>query len=252
MTATDQNAAEFIAEAQEIIETFSRTLLELEAQSRAGSPEPDLINAAFRAIHSLKGLAGLFGATAIGGLSHSLENTLDSLRLGKLDLSRAVLDVLFEAIEAFGRLLQPEGEGDVDTEPILARLRGLTEREAEEAGPQANLEWVGENILSVLTEYEEHRLRENIKLGRNLYRVHAKFDIMSIDVGLEQLKDKMKSYGEVITYLPSADGSSDDAIELDILLGSKGTFAEVTSALATVDVTVHRQPAPASAARRTG
>ena len=62
MTSIDQNAAEFIAEAQEIIETFSRTLLELEAQSRGSGPEPDLINAAFRAIHSLKGLAGLFGA----------------------------------------------------------------------------------------------------------------------------------------------------------------------------------------------
>lgn len=242
MTAIDQNASEFIAEAQEIIETFSRTLLELEAQSRSGSVDPDLINAAFRAIHSLKGLAGLFGATTIGGLAHSLENTLDGLRLGKLDLSRMVLDVLFEAIEAFGRLLVPQSEadvGDVDIEPVLARLRTLTEREAE-AVPQDNLDWVGENILSVLTEYEEHRLRENIKIGRTLYRVHAKFDIMQIDVGLEQLKDKMKVHGEVITYLPSADGSSDDAIELDILLGSNGSLGEITSALADPDVSVHR------------
>lgn len=248
MTAIDQNAAEFIAEAQEIIETFSRTLLELEAQSRSGNgPEPDLINAAFRAIHSLKGLAGLFGATAIGGLSHSLENTLDLLRLGKLELSRAVLDVLFEAIEVFGRLLAPHGETDgglVDIEPLLGRLRALTEREAEAAAPQDSLEWVGENILSVLTEYEEHRLRENLKGGRNLFRVHAKFDILAIDVGLEQLKDKMKAYGEVITYLPSADGSSDDAIELDILLGSKGSFPEIAAALVAGDITVHQLTPP--------
>jgi two-component system chemotaxis sensor kinase CheA len=244
LSTVDQNAAEFIAEAQEIIETFSRTLLELEAQARSGSPEPDLINAAFRAIHSLKGLAGLFGAAAIGGLAHCLENTLDSLRLGKLDLSRPVLDVLFEAIEVFGRLLTPQGEGGegtpVDIEPVLGRLRGLSEREPDPSAPQDSLEWVGENILSVLTEYEEHRLRENIKAGRNLYRVHAKFDILQIDVGLEQLKDKMKGYGEVITYLPSADGSSDDAIELDILLGSKGSLAEISGALAHPDVSVHR------------
>src|SRR5690606_27579363 len=134
-------------------------------------------------------------------------------------------DVLFEAIEVFGRLLAPHGEGEgdsgVDIDPILGRLRALTEKETQ-AGPQDSLDWVGENILSVLTEYEEHRLRENLKNGRNLYRVHAKFDILAIDVGLEQLKDKMKVHGEVITYLPSADGSSDDAIELDILLGSNG------------------------------
>ena len=248
MSAVDQNASEFIAEAQEVIETFSRTLLELEAQSRSGGADPDLVNAAFRAIHSLKGLAGLFGAQAIGGLSHTLESTLDSLRLGKLALSRAVLDVLFEAIEVFGRLLTPRDdpdEPDPDIEPILVRLRALTEQEAPDL-PQDNLEWVGEAILSVLTEYEEHRLRENIRSGRGLYRVHAKFDILAIDVGIEQLKDKMKVYGEVITYLPSADGSSDDSIELDILLGSKSSLAELSAALAVGDVSVHRL-APADA-----
>ncbi len=246
MSTIDQNAAEFIGEAQEVIETFSRTLLELEAQSRTGSTDPDLLNAAFRAIHSLKGLAGLFGATAIGGLSHTLESTLDGLRLGKLGLSRTVLDVLFEAIEVFGRLLTPRDETDEpepDIEPVLARLRALTEQEAVEI-PQDSLEWVGEAILSVLTEYEEHRLRENIRSGRGLFRVHAKFDILAIDVGIEQLKDKMKLYGEVITYLPSADGSSDDAIELDILLGSKTSLAELSAALAVGDVAVHRLASP--------
>ena len=259
MSTVDQNASEFIAEAQEVIETFSRTLLELEAQTRSGGADPDLLNAAFRAIHSLKGLAGLFGATAIGGLSHTLESTLDSLRLGKLSLSRQVLDVLFEAIEVFGRLLTPRDEAtepDPDIEPILGRLRSLTDQEARDE-PQDSLEWVGEAILCVLTEYEEHRLRENIRSSRGLYRVHAKFDILAIDVGIEQLKDKMKVYGEVITYLPSADGSSDDSIELDILLGSKSTLSELTAALAVGDVTVHRlappdapsaiQPAPARA-----
>ncbi len=248
MTTIDQNATEFIAEAQEVIETFSRTLLELEAQTRTGATDPDLLNAAFRAIHSLKGLAGLFGATAIGSLSHTLESTLDSLRLGKLSLGRVVLDVLFEAIEVFSRLLTPRDETDEpepDIGPVLARLNQLTAQEAV-ALPQDNLEWVGESILSVLTEYEEHRLRENIRGGRSLFRVHAKFDILAIDVGLESLKDKMKAHGEVITYLPSADGSSDDAIELDILLGSKGSLAEVSAALAVGDVSVHRLAPPDS------
>jgi len=246
LTSIDQNASEFIAEAQEVIETFSRTLLELEAQTRAGGADPDLVNAAFRAIHSLKGLAGLFGATAIGGLSHYLESTLDSLRLGKLALSRLVLDVLFEAIEMFGRLLTPrddEGEPDPDIQPILDRLRALTEQQAADL-PLDNLDWVGESILSVLTEYEEHRLRENIRSNRGLFRVHAKFDILAIDVGIEALKDKMKVHGEVITYLPSADGSSDDSIELDILLGSKSSLAELCTALAVGDVTVHRVAPP--------
>ena len=67
----------------------------------------------------------------------------------------------------------------------------------------------------MLTEYEEHRLRENIKNGRSLYRIHAAFDLMTIDKGLDELKGRLKPIGEVITYLPSAEAANDQQIELD-------------------------------------
>ena len=78
----------------------------------------------------------------------------------------------------------------------------------------------------MLTEYEEHRLRENFRLGRTLYRVHASFDLLAIDVGIEGLKLRLKEFGEVITYLPSADSSADDRIDLDILLFDNQTVGE--------------------------
>ena len=46
-------------EAQEIIETLSRNLLALDASQKSGKEDPSLINEAFRAVHTLKGLAGL-------------------------------------------------------------------------------------------------------------------------------------------------------------------------------------------------
>ncbi|HFE44470.1 MAG TPA: chemotaxis protein CheA [Nannocystis exedens] len=238
----DPSSSEFIGEAQESVETFSRHLLELEAQSRSGNIDPDRLNAAFRAVHSLKGLAGLFNAVEVGTLSHSVEGTLDRLRLGKLDLSKGVLDVLFDAVELFSALLAPRGEEDEapDLITLLERVEGLTRSDGAGDDESTTLEWLGESILSVLSEYEEHRLRENLRKGRSLYRVHASFDILAIDVGIEQLKKKMKEYGEVITYLPSADATSDDRIDLDIILGSNLTFAEVSRELSDRDVAVHR------------
>jgi len=247
----DPNSAEFIGEAQESVETFSRHLLELEAQSSSGNVDPDVLNAAFRAVHSLKGLAGLFNAVEVGTLAHSVEGTLDRLRLGKLDLSKDVLDVLFDAVELFSALLAPRSDTDEppDLITLLERVEGLSRKDEEGADEDANLDWLGDSILGVLSEYEEHRLRENLRKGRALYRVHASFDILSIDVGIEQLKDKMKEYGEVITYLPSEDTTSDDRIDLDIILGSNLSFADVARELSDRDVTVHRlgpnvQPEP--------
>jgi hypothetical protein len=53
------------------------------------------------------------------------------------------------------------------------------------------LDGIDESILSVLTEYEEHRLRENLRMGRRIYKVHASFDLLAIDVGIEALKNQI-------------------------------------------------------------
>src|SRR5262249_35506446 len=87
------------------------------------------------------------------------------------------------------------------------------------------------SLLSVLTEYEEHRLRENIKAGRSLYRIHAAFDLMTIDKGLDDLKSRLKPIGEGDTYLPSAESANENQIELDVILGATGTLAEVQAAV---------------------
>ncbi|MEM9463215.1 MAG: chemotaxis protein CheA [Myxococcota bacterium] len=258
MTGRDRPSAEFLSEAQDVIEEFSRNLLELDGQQRAGQQyDPDLLNAAFRAVHSLKGLAGLFNASAVSQLSHSLENTLDALRLGKLELGQNALDVLFEAVETFQRMLAGFSEdkpSPVDIDPLLGRIMALSGGGSDEE-VSTSIADLDESILAVLTEYEEHRLRENVRMGRRLYRVHASFDLLAIDVGIEALKSKMKAFGEVITYLPSADASSDDRIDLDILVGSERGLAEIADGVAEDGVTVFElstgasPPPPASPAR---
>jgi len=250
MSEPPKPSAEFLSEAQEVIEAFSRNLLQLDTQQRTGEFDPDLLNAAFRAIHSLKGLAGLFGATQISSLAHALESTLDSLRLGRLPLSQPALDVLFEAVEVFQNMLAvfglEETEGAVSAEPLLHRIAALSP-DAEEEDGAGDIVGLDPAILGVLTEYEEHRLRENVRLGRRLYRVHAAFDLLAIDVGIESLKGKLKEFGEVITYLPSADAGSDDRIELDILLGSDSTLADIGAGVAEDGVRVYALDSPVDA-----
>ena len=101
------DSPEFVSEAQEIIETFSRQLLEIEGQLNDGDDyDPDLLNGAFRSVHTLKGLSSLSGVNEIVDFSHELENTLDALRLGKLPLDQAALNLLFESVELFQQLLR--------------------------------------------------------------------------------------------------------------------------------------------------
>lgn len=232
---TDKAREEFFSEAQEIVEAFSRNLLSLDASQRKGHPDPELINEAFRAVHTLKGLAGLFGATRLGSLSHRLEDLLDALRLGRVELTLDVLDVLFTSVTVFTRLLEAEQAGEVEPpaalRDLLEAIQSISSEQKKRGGLAATYD-LDPGMLAVLTEYEEHRLRVNIENNVNLYRLRVRFELSSIDKELESTKDKAREFGEIITYLPTGEASSVDSIELDLLLASPADYATVAAALA--------------------
>src|SRR5262249_910201 len=147
---------------------------------------------------------------------HRLEDVLDDLRLGRVELGQHVLDVLFGAVEAYTRILQAEkanSDEELDVEQLFSDLEHIGAGAAEHASPVADYE-LDPGLLAVLTEYEEHRLRANIDLHMQLYRLRVQFDLATIDKALEEMKERAKRHGEIITYLPTGEATSADTIEL--------------------------------------
>ncbi|WP_437769498.1 chemotaxis protein CheA [Sorangium sp. So ce281] len=240
----DRAREEFFSEAQEIVEGLGRDLLALDEAVRTNKVDPDVINDVFRAVHTLKGLAGLFGATRMATLSHELEELLDNLRLGRIEVSASVLDLLFRSVELYGRILQNEKDGrDAPMPEVDDLLRQLH----QDAGPSAaglpddNYD-LDPGLLSVLTEYEEHRLRTNIASGMTLFRLRVQFHLATIDQALDDLKITAKPYGEIITYLPTGAGADQDSIELDILMASRAPLEELQRALHQAGAAVEEIP----------
>lgn len=243
---TDKAREEFLSEAQELIEGLSRSLLALDELQNTGSEDPALVNEAFRYVHTLKGLSGIFSAKAIGTLAHRVEDALDALRLGKLALSSEFIDVLLRTVELFWQLLSHEKEGDEppDLQSILARLRRLTSETTSSAGNE-DFEFEPA-LLAVLTEYEEHRLRTCVERGLSLFKVRVRFGLATLDKELDEVKLRLAPLGEVITYLPTGEAASLDAIELDLLLASGSDAIAISAAAGGPNVLV--EPVP----RRTG
>ena len=228
------DSSELILEAQELIETFSRLLFELEDQLRDGEEiDPDKVNESFRSIHTLKGLAGLAGSEQLKQFAHDIETSLDALRLGKARLDTKLLNLLFEATTAFEQLLRG---ATVDTDSLLASLAQRIDGSSSRA--EVGLEWLDPSVIGVLTEFEEHRLRENLRLGRRLFRVNVEFDLLSFGDDIEALRVKLRQHGEVIAFLPSTDSPSLERIGFAILVGSTAAQTEIAAIVADQGATV--------------
>ncbi|MGA7124215.1 MAG: chemotaxis protein CheA [Polyangiaceae bacterium] len=240
--ASDKAREEFFSEAQELVDGLGRDLLGLDEGVKAGRVDPELINDVFRGVHTLKGLSGLFGATRMAGLSHELEDVLDDLRLGRIDVTPAVLDLLFQAVTLYAQLLAAQsGEGpepEREVEALLLAIGQLSQRRSGGgAGVVAHYE-LDPGLLGVLTEYEEHRLRANIQQGLALFRIRARFSLATIDSSLDEIKAQARPLGEIVTYLPTGSGADVDTIELEILMASRASLQTLQQAIVGPDLSI--------------
>jgi len=258
-----KSSSEFIAEATEIVDILGRDVLAL-GQSANSDTQPYLVNGIFRAAHSLKGLASMFGQDRIAQLAHKCEDLLDNLRLGRLELSTPVLDALVEAVEVFQALLE-EASRDDSLPRSSDRAKQISEKLQQlnvvtisvEPDSIDQLELDGQT-RTALTEYEEHRLRENLRKGLALWRVKAAFNILDFDKGLSRLTTALKRLGEVICTLPAADSTDGAGIAFDLIVGSRATEAQIHSAVQGLNATLIAMarkgffPAPVSEAAPEG
>ena len=115
----------FFEEAAELLADMETLLLAL----YVSSPNPEDLNAIFRAAHSIKGGAGTFGFSDMTELTHVLESLLDKLRKGELDVQSEMIDVFLLASDVLkGQLAGHRGEGEADAATaaeVCAKLKQL-------------------------------------------------------------------------------------------------------------------------------
>lgn len=220
------SSEEFLAEAEEIVEALNSDLMKL---SESGLTDASLMNSIFRSAHTLKGLSGMFGFDELTDLSHKMEDLLDKLRLGKVDFSQEVLDVLFDAMSVILSLLELKSQNaeiTLDVKPIVDLLYSFVSGDASGASAGGGRK-VSESITSVLTEYEEHRLNTALGDGKNIFKIQAIFPIATFDEGLADITQILESKGEIISNLPTQGFAPGENISFDIIVATDSDRAKL-------------------------
>jgi two-component system chemotaxis sensor kinase CheA len=125
----DELLNSFVVESRELLGDMEQALLGIEER---GQPDADSVNAIFRAAHTIKGTAGLFGLEHIVAFTHVAENVLDRVRNGELPLTPERLALLLGVCDHLGLLIEQIAQNqpaDADTlaasDKLIAQLSAL-------------------------------------------------------------------------------------------------------------------------------
>ena len=108
----------FVNESREYLRALNEAMIELE-----GKPgDKELIEAMFRACHTIKGMAGMMNFKAVTETSHALEDLLNSLRNDTIDQTDEVAEAIFRGLDALEGMVSA-----VERSEEIAEVPGLVE-----------------------------------------------------------------------------------------------------------------------------
>lgn len=109
----------FLTEAGDLLVELEDSLLLLEEKPT----DRDTIDRIFRAVHTLKGSAAMFGFEQISQFAHNLENAFDQVRAGSQEVSGDLIALALRAKDLFDQML----EGDAPQDQIDVHCAALAE-----------------------------------------------------------------------------------------------------------------------------
>jgi two-component system chemotaxis sensor kinase CheA len=236
----------FVVEAAELVAVANASLLEIEAANADGTPRPRAVRDLFRALHTLKGLAGMVGVEAIVEIAHALETLVRAADRAGGQLGRAAVEVSLQGVRAIGE-----------------RVRAVAEQRTAARAPERLLEAIATTDAAVVaappiaSELDarlspSERQQLSVALGGGTPAWMLSFvpsdANASRGVTIGAVRARLATLGEIVKVMPRTIAGPDGAqlgIVFDILLISTAPRDALADAIAgSIDGVVAVAPSP--------
>jgi len=112
---------QFLLEARENLAFIDQNIEQI------GGDDPELLNAVFRAAHTLKGGSGIVGFESVKIITHHAEDLLDMLRSGKIAFQYSMVESLYNAFDEVMNLIEAAEESGDIVEADDTRIRAIAD-----------------------------------------------------------------------------------------------------------------------------
>jgi two-component system, chemotaxis family, sensor kinase CheA len=211
----DKYMLDFFVEAEEKLQGLEQALLSLE-QNKA---DPDVLQTMFRHAHTLKGAAWTVNAASVAKVTHHMENLLDDVRQGTVQMDGPLVSRLFKGVDALRGLLVEFKNGNKDAGDVSKICDALMG--ALEPAPAGSADAVDETAMPVSLNPEQSvMVKESVAEGSEVFRI-----VLLIDhsVAMKSLKamlidERLRQRGRVIQIHPALE-TINDAQTIDLKMG---------------------------------
>ena len=114
MNASDPEQV-FLQEAQDLLDQLEQSLLDLERTPGDG----ELIDKAFRALHTIKGSGAMFGFDAVAAFTHQFETAFDQVRKGQVTPTRELIAVALAAKDQMRVLIDDPAQASASASDVI-------------------------------------------------------------------------------------------------------------------------------------
>ncbi len=133
MIQDEEILQDFLVEAGEILDQLGAQLVDLEQHG----DDRELLNAIFRAFHTVKGGAGFLGLTPMVEVCHRAEDVFNALRQGERSVDGALMDAVLQALDAVNAMFEQVRAGAEPGAAAPDLLHTLERLLQEPASPEA-------------------------------------------------------------------------------------------------------------------
>lgn len=231
----------FLEESKEHLQSINDELLKLESEPENTS----IVNEIFRSAHTLKGMAGSMGFEDLASLTHQMENVLDLLRNGKININSDIMDIIFKCVDLIEKMvvsIENGGDGKENVTEVvneLTRIKDGTPAKSTPATPVVEeVEEEQQEPKLMLDEFVISLIDEARKMGNFAYQIKVSFDenCLMKNVRAYMVIQAAEELGEIVQTNPASEQieTEDFGDSFVMILISPNPAQEVQSQLANV------------------
>lgn len=147
---------DYLAEAKEMLNQLTNSLIELEQEK-----SPDKIDSIFRVAHTLKGSSGMIGLAVLEDLAHDMEELLDEVRDGNLEVTSELIDLLLMCNDKIEQILNKVEKLEPVQVKVKHLIEGIEQFEEEETVDTDALQEADESVEESETDAEQDEAGED-------------------------------------------------------------------------------------------